>query len=147
MRWSTLQACCMRHTRYAPACYRHARPLHCTVAHCTVHACTAGLPACLVTSTRRLVLHKSFLRAGCRRSTRKVDQEVGLGRTSTSELACDANTSADTQRRRSGQVSRADGDALLFSWSAAESQRDLQKSPMMYLFCQLTYFKFHSDTN
>ena len=54
--------------------------------------CSAGILACPVTSARRYQLHQSFLRAGHADVQRVVGEEVEVGRTSTSELTCDAGT-------------------------------------------------------
>ena len=90
---------------------------HCTA--CGSIARSAGLPASPATSARRLKLHNSFSRAGYVDVQRVVDEEVVLGRSSTSELACDAGTSETLSvGDRSWCCELAH---LLFSWCASES--------------------------
>ena len=99
--------------------------------------CSAGILACPVTSARRYQLHQSFLRAGHADVQRVVGEEVEGGRTSTSELTCDAGTLGALS---AGDLGRYLALAhLLLSWCAAEQQRDLQKSTSMYLSCSATF--------
>jgi hypothetical protein len=111
--------------------------MHSLCAACASFARSAGLAAYRVTSTRRLKLNKSFSRAGHVDVQRVVDGEVDLGRTSTPELACDAVTSGTLS---AGDLSWCCELAhLLFSWSLAESQRDLQILTLLYLSCSATF--------
>ena len=111
--------------------------MHSLCAACASFARSAGLAAYRVTRTRRLKLNKSFSRAGHVDVQRVVDGEVDLGRTSTPELACDAVTSGTLS---AGDLSWCCELAhLLFSWSLAESQRDLQILTLLYLSCSATF--------
>ena len=111
--------------------------MHSLCAACASFARSAGLAAYRVTSTRRLKLNRSFSRAGHVDVQRVVDGEVDLGRTSTPELACDAVTSGTLS---AGDLSWCCELAhLLFSWSLAESQRDLQILTLLYLSCSATF--------
>ena len=98
---------------------------------------SAGLAAYRVTSTRRLKLNKSFLRAGHDDVQCVVDDKVDLGRTSTPELACDAVTSGTLS---AGDLSWCCELAdLLFSWCSAGCKRDLQIMRPLYLSCSATF--------
>ena len=111
--------------------------MHSLCASCASFTRSADLAAYRVTSTRRLKLNKSFSRAGHVDVQRVVDGEVDLGRTSTPELACDAVTSGTLS---AGDLSWCCELAhLLFSWSLAESQRDLQILTLLYLSCSATF--------
>ena len=111
--------------------------MHSLCASCASFTRSADLAAYRVTSTRRLKLNKSFSRAGHVDVQRVVDGEVDLGRTSTPELACDAVTS---ETLSAGDLSWCCELAhLLFSWSLAESQRDLQILTLLYLSCSATF--------
>ena len=111
--------------------------MHSLCASCASFTRSADLAAYRVTSTRRLKLNKSFLRAGHVDVQRVVDGEVDLRRTSTSELACDAGTSGTLS---AGDLSWCCELAhLLFSWCAAESLRELQILRPLYLSCSATF--------
>ena len=112
---------------------------HCTA--CGSIARSAGLPASPATSAQRLKLHNSFSRAGHVDVQRVVDEEVDLGRTSTSELACDAGTSGTLS---AGDLSWCRELAhLLFSCCAAESRARPAVLGLVYLSCLAT-FEFSS---
>ena len=96
----------------------------------------AGLPAYAATCARRHESHKLFCGA-CLAPARRVGSEhVDLGRTSTPELACDAVTPGTLSAGDLGGCGKL--AHLLFSCSAATSQRAQQKSTLLSLSCSAT---------
>ena len=103
--------------------------IHQTCTSSTAYSLTvtiAGLPAYAATCTRRHKLHKLLSRARLARARRPAAEHLGLGCMSAPELACDAGT---TGTLSAGVLGRCGELAhLLFSCSAAASQRAQQKS-------------------